>query len=299
MKNIILLLLLFFSLDAYNQTFKEINDSLVTYSLRLNSDCDTSNLLLNNIENYPSSYEYLESNNYCYNINPPSNSITTAFTFYCTSSSAIIINAGYSVLSCSSIDFNSVLLYDNTTCEFVGEGFYFNLEEGHTYTWAITATASGVLCQGFSTICPYWLESNPLLIDLLIFQGEVHDKYIKLEWSTASETNSHYFIIEKSNGLNEFSDLVRVEANGTTSNINTYTAIDDNPIEGINYYRIKEVDYNGNEHYYYPIFVSYNSINNNIIKIIDINGRPVDIDTEGYKIIIYENGTIINRYIIH
>jgi len=295
MKSVMILMLIISSLLLQGQEFKKIEDSLFDNNLRLNSACDTSILILNNIESYPLSYDYLESNNYCYFINPPSNSITFSFTFYCPISSNIVISAGYSVLSCSFINFTSVVLYNNTTCTTVGEGFYFNLEEGNTYTWTITAISNGIVCQGFSTICPYWIIDVPLVIELLSFQGESQNGFINLYWTTATETNSNYFVIEKSSDAINFKEISRVKASGNSIKALTYKAIDNKPYESNNYYRLVEYDFNGVRYeytiinVYYPYKLQY--------KVYDIMGLPTTLTTPGFKIIKYENGSTVCKFI--
>lgn len=284
------------SLLLQGQEFKKIEDSLIENVFRLNSTCDTSTLLLKEITSIPETYDYLNINNYCNTISPASNSITYSFTFYNSTNTSIFINSGYSVLSCSNINFYSMVLYDNTACRIVGEGYNFLVEEGHTYTWTLIAEATGVFCQGFSTICPYWLVNNALFIDLVIFQGEVYPDYINLEWETASEMNSHYFIIEKSDGFGMFKEIIRIPSTGNSNNYLKYSFKDIKPYEGPNYYKIFEVDLNGNKHEYSTIHVYYPyKIKADVFNIL---GQPSDLISTGFKIIRYENGNTNRKFIL-
>ena len=76
-----------------------------------------------------------------------------------------------------------------------------------------------------------------------------------------------------------------------------YKIVDNNPYEGNNYYKLIEVDYNGIKTEYSTINV-YNPYTINY-EVYDQLGRITDLNTKGFKIIRYENGTIKCRYIIN
>jgi hypothetical protein len=67
---------------------------------------------------------------------------------------------------------------------------------------------------------------------------------VKLQWQTAREINSNYFVIERSvDGIN-FSPIGKVNASGNSNLLKEYSFVDDAPL-GENYYRLKEVDLDG------------------------------------------------------
>jgi hypothetical protein len=280
----------------YGQQFSKIEDSLIVYNFRLNSDCDTSNLLLKQIESFPESYEYLSNNGYCFTISPASNNITISFSFVSNISGNIIINSGYSILNCSSTTFTSVLLYDNTLCQLAGEGFIFQVIDGHKYTWILNAETSGQFCQGFSTVCPYWIGLNPLFIELKVLEYAVIDNSVVISWITLSETNSHYFTILKSTGFDDFVPVAKVDAFGYSNSELSYSITDNEPYTGISYYKLVETDLNGYTTEFPVISVLYNNSGSNY-KVYDIMGNPSNITTNGLKIIVYENGNHTYKYI--
>ncbi len=304
MKNLLLLIMMLpITLLSQTQTFYKIHDSLVTELLiqRLNNDCDTSDLRVNQSDFIPINYNFLDSNGFCYDIDPILQNFTLSFTFTAISNS-IFINTGYSIVACTNVNFSNVRLYDNTNCVEIGQGFVFNyLISGNTYTWTISGEATGAFCEGFSTVCPYYVNIGGLPIELISFTATLKNNLVYIKWITGSETNTNYFILERTDNLinSYYTQLYRVNSKGNVPFTNIYEYIDNSAKQGINYYRIKEVDYNGNNHYYYPISINYNTTESNVIKVIDINGKQVNINTSGYKIIIYENGTIIHKYIVH
>ncbi len=69
----------------------------------------------------------------------------------------------------------------------------------------------------------------------------------QLSWQTATETNNSHFDIERSNDGVKFSQLNAVKGHGTTNIVQDYTFIDDAPLKNINYYRLRQVDFDGKE----------------------------------------------------
>jgi len=90
-------------------------------------------------------------------------------------------------------------------------------------------------------------DAGPIIpVELSTFTvTNVSTKDMKLEWTTASETNNYGFEIERSNDGEIFTKIGFVEGNGTTNNMNTYTYVDENLTSGSYYYRLKQVDFDG------------------------------------------------------
>ncbi|MFI5172581.1 MAG: T9SS type A sorting domain-containing protein, partial [Chitinophagales bacterium] len=96
-----------------------------------------------------------------------------------------------------------------------------------------------------------------LPIELLSFSGYHADDVNFLNWETGTETNNDVFVIERSaTGLN-FEPIGTIDGNGTTLNLNYYAFTDRQPFEGINYYRLKQVD--EDEEYSYSNVISIKS----------------------------------------
>lgn len=94
-----------------------------------------------------------------------------------------------------------------------------------------------------------------LPIKLLFFSGTRKTKnIIELNWVTATETNNHYFDIEKLiNG--EFYSIGRVIGGGTSNIERSYNYADYDAAESTEYYRLKQVDYDGRFEYFPVISV--------------------------------------------
>jgi len=66
-----------------------------------------------------------------------------------------------------------------------------------------------------------------------------------IEWTTSSEINNNYFEVEKMESFNHFNVIGKVKGAGNSTQINNYSLIDDNVKIGTNYYRLKQIDFNG------------------------------------------------------
>lgn len=103
------------------------------------------------------------------------------------------------------------------------------------------------------------VTNNCLLlpIDLLSFSGYNQDKKNYLNWVTASEKNNSGFIIERSPTGLQFEPIGSVDGNGNSQQNSNYGFIDNDPFEGVNYYRLKQVD--ENEEFSYSNIIAINS----------------------------------------
>lgn len=68
---------------------------------------------------------------------------------------------------------------------------------------------------------------------------------VQLDWNTLSEVNNSYFEIQRSFDGSNFIPIGKVNGSGTTQQLQQYSWMDRTPQLGLNYYRIKQVDYNG------------------------------------------------------
>ncbi|MEO0775968.1 MAG: DUF1501 domain-containing protein [Bacteroidota bacterium] len=82
-----------------------------------------------------------------------------------------------------------------------------------------------------------------LPVVLTTFEAEViEDKVVLLQWSTSSEVNSDYFEVERSKDGSDFEYLGRVAARGESSSFQSYELLDEEPLLGTSYYRLRSVD---------------------------------------------------------
>ena len=142
----------------------------------------------------------------------------------------------------------------------------------------------------------FYVKSTSLPVRLLNFDAKERKKDIYIYWSSINELNCDKYVVEKSlDGIN-FDDLESIKAKGNNSNnTNIYNVIDLNPSIGLNYYRLKQIDFDGKSTYSKVVsiamenkdeimispnpFIDYFIINtyfkndNNTIKLINNEGK--------------------------
>ena len=144
-------------------------------------------------------------------------------------------------------------------------------------------------------------ESEPvnLPIELLYFKGSVYNSDNILHWSTASEDNNDYFTIEKTKDGIDWEVVDREPGAGNSSNQLYYSLVDENVESIINYYRLKQTDYDGK--FKYSDIISIDNRNNReikeVVKITNILGQEVDLQYYSGLIIIYYTDGSSNKII--
>lgn len=119
-----------------------------------------------------------------------------------------------------------------------------NLPNGTTgyYYLDITNGSSRIITA------PVWYSRSDfgvLPVSFGSFTAQKVDKHVRLNWTTEQEMNSSHFIIERSADGRNWNAIATVNAAGNSSNHLAYTAFDNLPLNGSNYYRIKQVDIDG------------------------------------------------------
>ena len=109
---------------------------------------------------------------------------------------------------------------------------------------------SGVAFSGSSFGGAWTLVENgaPLPITLLSFNavwGDNRQSHARIFWSTASEENNDYFDVQRSADGSTWTNIDRVQGAGTSINTLNYQILDKNPLNGIAYYRLRQVDFDG------------------------------------------------------
>jgi len=89
----------------------------------------------------------------------------------------------------------------------------------------------------------------PLPITLLSFSAEPRQNSVYLQWQTASEQGCDYFEIQRSDERSKWTTIGKTKALGTTSLPQNYSFTDRNIGFGTYYYRLKQVDINGESSY--------------------------------------------------
>ena len=130
-----------------------------------------------------------------------------------------------------------------------------------------------------------------LPIELISFDGTKNDNYNLLKWSTASENNNDYFLLERSEDGYNWDNINSTDGTGNSNTRVNYSFIDFTFKNTVNYYRLTQVDFNGIYETFNIILVNNSKKQKQILKITNTLGQEVSQDTKGLLIIKYTDGT--------
>lgn len=131
---------------------------------------------------------------------------------------------------------------------------------GQTGSWTEIATANSIVgdqilftnqnltLDGYYTLATKDFTMSPLPVELVYFDATLTNGQVGLSWETASEFNSSYFDVLRSDDGKNWSSIGTLPAQGTSQTTLDYFFIDQNPLSGVSYYRLKVVDLNGSFH---------------------------------------------------
>ena len=127
-----------------------------------------------------------------------------------------------------------------------------------------------------------------LPVEFIEFDSKILKNNTFLNFSTASETNNSHFNIERSADARNFETIGEIKGAGNSNREISYTFTDEKPLPGINYYRIKQTDFDGQYSYSEIRSVRHKGLSNVSVTPRTTEGR-LDIITEleDYTITIY------------
>ena len=174
--------------------------------------------------------------------------------FWNLGTSATIADAVFSVSADDDVHFNSETIeHDNADIDMaIYDGCWKNLggtaatsDPYHLISVSdvdLPATRAG----GDKVVTFGSIDHNTLLpIELTAFSAECNGSYAKILWTTATERNNDYFVLERSDDAISFDEIARLAGAGSSINPIDYTYIDNNVHGGDIYYRLVQVDYDG------------------------------------------------------
>lgn len=96
---------------------------------------------------------------------------------------------------------------------------------------------------------------NPLPIELISFAASYSGDVVDLTWTTASEINNETFVVERAGTDLRFTEILTQPGAGNSNSVLNYWDTDHRPLSGMSYYRLKQIDYDGDIKYSDPISV--------------------------------------------
>ena len=190
-----------------------------------------------------------------------------------------------------SVGFVSTVSGNNTIIAGTQESYSITPVPNSTYQWAYTESITAPLWinipnSNIPSISFYWpqtttdgsvrvtvsnstncgtqvrffniITNGALPVELLSFDGVCNESSIALNWSTASEYNSDYFEILKSRDGQLWNSIDKITASGFSNQLISYSTIDSEKSDVYNYYKLLQVDKDGQSKEYGPINVICN-----------------------------------------
>ncbi len=159
--------------------------------------------------------------------------------------STVTITVAFDAGSCgvTSLAALRIARWDGTTWVDQGNG-------GTTGTTSAGTIVNGTAITTYlSPNSPFTLasstSSNPLPVEMISFNAKALASSVALNWSTATETNNDYFEVQRSQEGSTFETIKRIKGAGNSNRVNNYDCTDEHPYRGVSYYRLKQVDFNG------------------------------------------------------
>ena len=117
----------------------------------------------------------------------------------------------------------------------------------------------------FFTLATVNYTVTPLPVTLTAFSGACHAGVFTLDWTTQSETNNHFFTIERSENGGAFTAVATIDGQGTSSLPHSYSWTDEVATGGAIYYRLSQTDYDGTVTMLRTIAVEACETNSNVV----------------------------------
>ena len=152
--------------------------------------------------------------------------------------------------------------------------------DGSTFTldWTVSGGAS--------------LDCTPLPIDFGKLNGQVLGTNENLLlWSTLSESDNAHFLLQRRTEFSDFETIAQIDGAGTTSEKQFYSYTDRTAPTELNYYRLIQVDYDGDEEILETISLDNRIDEEKILKVVNYLGQEVSDSYKGMVIIYYKDGT--------
>jgi hypothetical protein len=184
--------------------------------------------------------------------------------------------------------------YVSSTSYLVYSDNNLTLETGDSRSIPFTTTGSWFGPRPFVGEIHY--DTTTVPVELISFTSNIvgSGNSVELNWATATEINNAGFSVERKSGKTDWEPAAYINGHGTTTETNYYSFTDNNLNQGLYYYRLKQIDYNGEFKYYYlteAIEIILNSF-----RLSQNYPNPFNPDTKISFQLITENHTTLKVY---
>jgi hypothetical protein len=147
------------------------------------------------------------------------------------------------------------------------------------YDWQIATGCESTTRTAVTATIDNSMGCVPFPVNLLSFKGEKNGNINALEWKTATELNNAGFELQRSADGNTFSAVTFIASkavNGNSTGVLTYQFDDIKPINGNNYYRLKQIDKDGKATYSNIVLIRGNRMNQLVVSNLYPNPTKKD-----------------------
>ncbi|WP_025762612.1 T9SS type A sorting domain-containing protein [Dyadobacter tibetensis] len=131
---------------------------------------------------------------------------------------------------------------------------WVKINEGGNLTYCPNGTPISITGDG--------TQHDPLPVTLVAFYSQTTAGRIMLNWTTTEEQNNAGFELMRSPDAQIWTSVGFVDGKGSTSSLQEYNLEDPEPLPGINYYRLTQIDLDGKGTYSRIIAASYEATDN-------------------------------------
>lgn len=162
---------------------------------------------------------------------------------------------------------------------------------------SISQVAIDIFCRVNSAGEEWWIDNIelieifPLPIQLMSFDGSNQSDYNLLTWSSASEHNNDYYLLERSTDGINWSVITNQKGAGNSTSQIDYSFRDFTYESGINYYRLSQIDFDGKSEMFKTIAVNNAGKTKEVLYFTNLLGQIVNDDVRGLVIVYYTDGT--------
>lgn len=204
-----------------------------------------------------------------------------------------------------------------TDCQFLTGGNYNIYSDGSSPANSISATYFGTLPSKYNNVSRT-LSSNTLWtpsptppnfsgscgsivilpVELTSFDGFCRNHDNLLQWTTATENNNDYFIVDRMNDDGTFVPVGKIYGAGTTTHTQNYEWIDNNHSGSTNYYQLRQVDFDGRTTTFKTIAINQTCSTDNVYFNNELNTITIFNDTRSNDLmsvsLVNASGTLIH-----
>lgn len=243
---------------------------------------------------------------YTGNYNVPAGQTTTRFEFRAISTSNGVNSVGNLIddvrfyCTGNTVTVNSPVICSGSSTSLIASG-------GTSYTWSnglgtgntvvvnppvtTTYTVTATTSPGCTITSSCIVTVNGCLpVDLLSFEVKCQNGVPLIKWTTASEENNDYFMVEGSENGTEYMPLGIVDGSGNSNDVKEYIWTNEMSTNGIHYFRLGQTDFNGHAEYFSPIMLNNDCDTEN--PVLTLLNNPIT-DNIDFKLIVNHSDNII------